>query len=281
MKISKSTLVGVVCAACCAACVALYLAHINQQAESERAEALARYGGEQIEVLVATRNIAAGETLTEGSVDTRLWLADLLPEGAVTSADEVVGKQLGSSILKGEVVSTQRLSKASSDFEVPEGMAAVSVPTRDVQALGGALQPSMSVQVYATGPSSTELLVKDALVLETSLTESASLTSSSSAWVTLAVPVESVQELVAAAQNLELYFVLLGEKGSSSASSEPGATEESAETNGSAAAGSSEAGEPNAAGNAGAVRDAAETDDVAATPAGSEAGPDAGSEGAS
>lgn len=213
MKVSKSTLVGVVCAACCAACVALYLAHVNQRAESERAEALARYGGEQIEVLVATRNIAAGETVTEGSVDTRLWLADLLPEGAVTSADEVVGKQLGSSILKGEVVSAQRLSKASSGFEVPEGMAAVSVPTRDVQALGGALRSNMSVQVYATGSSSTSLLIKDALVLETSLADSGSLTSSASAWVTLAVPEESVQELVAAAQNLELYFVLLGKKG--------------------------------------------------------------------
>jgi len=241
MKVSKSTLVGVVCAVCCAACVALYLAHVNQQAESERAEALARYGGEQIEVLVATRTIAAGETVTEGSVDTRLWLADLLPEGAVTSADEVVGKQLGSSILKGEVVSTQRLSKATSDFEVPEGMAAVSVPTRDVQALGGALQPSMSVQVYATGASSTSLLIKDALVLETSLVESGSLTSGSSAWVTLAVPAESVQELVAAAQNLELYFVLLGEQGASAG--EGGSADTADEIGAASAAGAGDAAE--------------------------------------
>lgn len=276
MKVSKSTLVGVICAVCCAACVALYLAHVNQQAESERAEALARYGGEQIEVLVATRNIAAGETVTEGSVDVQLWLADLLPEGAVTSADEVVGKQLGSSILKGEVVSTQRLSKTSSDFEVPEGMAAVSVPTRDVQALGGAVQPGMSVQVYATGASSTSLLIKDALVLETSLADSGSLTSSSSAWVTLAVPAESVQELVAAAQNLELYFVLLGDsedfagKGESAdAGDETGSSGVAASTS---AAGAGDAAESSGAAGS---ESASESEGAAA------AGTDAGSEGAS
>lgn len=276
MKVNKSTLVGVVCAVCCAACVALYLAHVNQQAESERAEALARYGGEQIEVLVATRNIAAGETVTEGSVDVQLWLADLLPEGAVTSADEVVGKQLGSSILKGEVVSTQRLSKTSSDFEVPEGMAAVSVPTRDVQALGGALQPGMSVQVYATGASSTSLLIKDALVLETSLADSGSLTSSSSAWVTLAVPAESVQELVAAAQNLELYFVLLGKSDDSVGKGESADAGDEADSSG-VAGSTSAAGAGDAAELSGAAgsQSASEPEGTAA------AGTDARSEGAS
>lgn len=210
MKFDKATLVGVVCALCCAGCVGLYTFSINERFESERAEALARYGGDQIEVVVATRAISAGETVSEGSVDTRLWLADLLPEGAVTSLEEVVGKQLGSSVLKGEVLSTQRLYKSSSELEVPGGMAAVSVPVRDVQALGGAILPGMSVQVYATGSSSTTLLVKDALVLETSLSGSGPLTSGSAAWATLAVPAASAQEIVAAAQNLELYFVLLG-----------------------------------------------------------------------
>ncbi len=210
MKLSKSTLVGVACAACCAACMALYIAQLNERAESARAEALARYGGEQVEVVVASRTISAGETVTEGSIETKLWLADLLPEGAVTSEVEVLGRQLGSSVLKGEVVSSQRLAKSSSNLEVPEGMAAVTVPARDVQALGGALRSGMCVQVYATGPSSTTLLVKDALVLETSVGESSALVSASSAWATLAVPSESAQEIVAAAQNLELYFVLLG-----------------------------------------------------------------------
>lgn len=210
MKVSKSTLAGIVCALCCAGCVAAYSAHVNDQAESDREEALARYGGEQIEVLVAARDIAAGETISEGSVESKLWLADLLPEGAATSSMDVVGKQAGSSILKGEVISTQRLSKDASDLSIPDGMAAVSVPARDVQAVGGALQPGMCTDVYATGSSSTTLLVEDALILETSLSEPSSLSSSAAAWITLAVPAASVQELVSAAQNLDLYFVLLG-----------------------------------------------------------------------
>ena len=207
MKLSRSSIAGIACGVCCAGCVALFMAQVNGEAESARAEALARYGGEQIEVCVASRSIAAGETITEGMVDTRVWLADLLPSGAVTQRADVVGKQAGSSILEGEVISSQRLAKADVTLDVPEGMTAVSVPARDVQAVGGVLRAGMRTDVYAVG-ATTALLISDALVLATNLAEGDSLVSSSVAWVTLAVAPESVQELVTAAQSMELYFTL-------------------------------------------------------------------------
>ena len=46
---------------------------------ARRADALARYGGDQVEVCVAKRDIAAGETVDSGAIETRLWVADLLP----------------------------------------------------------------------------------------------------------------------------------------------------------------------------------------------------------
>lgn len=207
-KANRSTVAGVACGLCCAGCVALFAAQVTSKAEDARNEALARYGGEQIEVCVASRSIAAGETITDGMVDAKLWLADLLPEGAITQETEIIGKQAGSGIVKGEVISSHRLTKADVTLDIPDGFTAVSIPARDVQAVGGALRAGMRADVYAVGASSTTLLVQNALVLATSSTEGGSLMSESVAWITLAVSPDSVQELVSAAQNLELYLTL-------------------------------------------------------------------------
>lgn len=208
MRVTKRTVAGIACALCCALCVGLYLVQAAGQVEQARAEALARYGGEQVEVCVATRNLAAGEVVGPGDVATKLWVADLLPEGAVTDSAQIVGCRLGSAIYKGEVVCARRTEVAANELSVPHGMAALSVPARSVQAVGGSVEPGMVVDVYATGPASTTRLVRSALVLATSAGSGENAAVSNTEWVTLAVKPQQVQELVAAAQNLELYFVL-------------------------------------------------------------------------
>lgn len=207
MKINRRMLASALCGVCCAACVGLYLMDVRNEADQARAEALERYGGDQIEVCVANRDIAAGEVVESGAVSTKLWVADLLPVGAVTDPAQVVGQRLGSAIYRGEVMSERRLEAAESELSVPEGMAAVSVPARAVQAVGGSVEAGMVVDVYATGPVSTVKLVSGALVLASSANGDGAA-ASNAAWVTLAVEPERVQEVVAAAQNLELYFVL-------------------------------------------------------------------------
>ena len=79
---------------------------------------------------------------------------------------------------------------------MPEGLTALSVPAKDVQAVGGAVAAGSRVDVYATGGTSTDVLASGVLVLATS-----------------ASAPESVQEIVAAAQKTELYFTLPGSEG--------------------------------------------------------------------
>ena len=213
-------LAGAICALLCATCLAVYLTQVNGEIEQARAEALARYGGEQLEVCVANRDIAAGEVVSESMVDTRMWIADLLPAGAITAREDVVGKKLGSSVLEGEVLSSKRFYESSSQLNVPQGLTALSIPVRDVQAVGGAIEAGMEVDVYATGSTSTTLLIEHTLVLATSLTQDGSDASQTVAWVTLAVSPSSVAELVAAAQSLELYLTLPTEGEAISSSTE-------------------------------------------------------------
>ena len=73
MTLKKKTLIiCLISGVLCAACVLLYANSVRSSAESARKEALARYGGEQIEVCVATKDIASGCTIDATNVETRL-----------------------------------------------------------------------------------------------------------------------------------------------------------------------------------------------------------------
>ena len=213
MKGRKAQAASIACGVVCALAVFAYTASVHGEAERARAEALARYGGDQVEVCVAARDIAPGETIDASSVEVRMWLADLLPPDAATSPDDVVGARPTSSILEGEVVSFRRFGEETSLVDVPEGLVAVSVPAQDVQAVGGAIAPGSLVDVYATGATSTSLIGEGVLVLATSASASADDIGGSVTWATLAVVPEAVQELVSAAQSMELYFALPSDGG--------------------------------------------------------------------
>ena len=206
----KMTIAAVACGIVCAACVIGFMASVQHQADEARAETLARYGGEQVEVCVATRDILAGERVDAGAVQMKLWVSDLLPEDPVRLPSEVVGKTATSGILKGEVVSARRFDAARDTLEVPPGKVAISVPAKDVQAVGGSLLPGMKVDVYASGDTTTTLLTEGISVLATSVAKEGS-SLSGLAWVTLAAAPEKVQEIIAAANRSSLYFTLPGE----------------------------------------------------------------------
>ena len=139
MRRNKTAAAGAICGVLCALCVLGYTQSVRGEAERARADALARYGGDQVEVCVAKRDIAAGETVDSGAVETRLWVADLLPPEAVRQTSEVVGSKASSTVLSGEVLSARRFGAASAAIDVPDGKVAISVPAKDVQAVGGAV----------------------------------------------------------------------------------------------------------------------------------------------
>ena len=208
MKRKRLTvLVSLICGVLCAVCVFIYVQGVQGEAESARAEALARYGGEQLEVCVAKRDIPAGQTITESDVELRMWVVDLLPADALSTLEEVVGKSPSSPIMEGEVVVEKRFQGEATSLDIPAGKAALSVPAEDVQAVGGALAAGVVADLYAAGSTSTTLLSRDVLVLETS-SQGQEGTGTSLSWVTVAVEPESVQELIDSAQKSQLYFVL-------------------------------------------------------------------------
>ncbi len=210
MNRRKARAVAIACGLLCATCVFVYLQSVKGEADAARAEALARYGGEQLEVCVAKRDIAAGETVEGDAMHMRMWLADLLPQDAVQSMEDVLGRQATSTILAGEVLSFKRFDEQRSELEIPQGLIAVSVPAKDVQAVGGAVVSGSVVDVYASGGVSTEAIARDVLVLATNANKTSTGASEGLAWITMALEPDVVQEVIAASEKTELYFTLPG-----------------------------------------------------------------------
>lgn len=215
----KNVIATVASGAACALLVLAFTQQVSGEAARERAEALERYGGEQVEVCVATSSISAGEMPTLGNTATQLWVSGLLPEDPVTSLSQVADKPVTTSIVKGEVLSLRHFDAAVSSVDVPEGLCALSVPAEDVKAVGGAISSGSHVDVYLSGGSGVSLLSRDTLVLATSAGgDESSSAKAKIAWITLAVPPDSVQEFLAAADKGSLHFVLPGKKPADEAS---------------------------------------------------------------
>ena len=193
---------AIVCGMVCAGSVLTYTYQVEANAAAQRTEALARYGGDQIEVCVATRSIAAGETVDASNVNTRQWLVDLLPENPVTNLSDVAGMQATSPIVAGEVLSHARFEGLATAIAVPAGLQAVGVELGSAQAVGGALEAGAIVDVYAAGASGTACIANQVLVAAVSEGSSGRIA------VTLAIAPEHVEELISTTQTASLYLTL-------------------------------------------------------------------------
>lgn len=204
--VDRNTRIAILAAVLCCACVFLYMWLLKVEANEYEADVASRYGADQIEVVVAKRDIAGGETISDSDVEVKRWTSSELPSNPVYSRADCVGKQLSSSVLAGEVVSFSRFEANASALDVPSGKDAISIPLEEASAVGGALMVGQKVDVYATGNNTTAKICSNVQILETS--NSAYETDGATKWITIAVDKDRAQEVVAAAQKLELYVAL-------------------------------------------------------------------------
>lgn len=148
-KQRKQAIIATACGIIAALCVFAYTATIQSEASMARASAIRAYGGDRVEVLVASKTIPIGGTIDESNTTTQEWLVDLLPQGqAARSYDELGGMVAQSEIRVNEPVLLERVGDGSSRITVPDGLAAASVASDDVLAVGGAIRAGSVVDVY-------------------------------------------------------------------------------------------------------------------------------------
>lgn len=190
-----------------AAMIALgYASTVRAEADRAREEALAKYGGDMVQVCVATRDIEPGEAIDEGNVIMEDWVAGLLPADAGLSLDAVVGRTATSRIPGRAVLCPVYFKAREAGIEIPEGAVAVSVAADEAHAVGGALGRGDAVDVYVSRDGVADRLCAASVVDTNALAEGGGAVR----WVTLAVGPESVEELLMATAVAPVTLVVPG-----------------------------------------------------------------------
>lgn len=132
---------------------------------------------QRVTMIVAARDIDVIRPLTEADIEVRSVPPDALPEGAVVSLNDVVGRIPVAPLWRGQPLVSRALGEDAAVFHtgltLRAGDRAIAIPVSAVSAVGGAIVPGARVDVLAVpvlgrAPAgrTTELLAVDALVLD-------------------------------------------------------------------------------------------------------------------
>jgi pilus assembly protein CpaB len=192
------------CAVLCVLLCGLYADHVQGEAERIRSEAIARYGGEVVTLVVATEALEPGEVVTQANVMERDWLADLAPDGAITKLQDVMGLEIREPSPQGAPLTDVNFRDDESIAAVPEGHVALTLPVTDKLGISRTVAQGSSLEAYQVGEEGTALIAKDMQVLS----RPSSAASIMAAQVTVAVLPDDVSAVLAASASGDLRLVV-------------------------------------------------------------------------
>lgn len=182
-----------------------YADSVREQAEHVRQDAIARFGGEVAQLVVATKTLETGEAISERNVRVCDWVSDLAPADAITSLDEVVGRELRVPVSEGSPLTELDFRGEEALAEVPSGHVALSVPATDKLGIARGVTRGSRVSAYAVSGGEPKLLAGDIEVLS-ELSSAPGVTSSQQ--LTIAVLPEQVPAVLGASATGDLRLVI-------------------------------------------------------------------------
>lgn len=126
-----------------------------------------------VPVIEASRDIEPQTVITEDMLKAVDVSSNLVPSGALTDKNAVVGKKAGTTILSGDVITARKLSQKAGGFVglIPDGMRAVSFSVNDVTGVSGFAKPGDKVDILLVTSRegmdriTSKILLKDVLIL--------------------------------------------------------------------------------------------------------------------
>lgn len=172
-----------------------------------------------VRVIVANGDLPPGLPAGSlaGAISEERVAANLVPEGALTSLENVAGLQTTTPIFDGQVLILRQFAETSATggLPIPPGRTAVAVKLDDPERVAGFVQPGSKVMVFQNVDETASVLLKDAPIVAvgpstTSNGESAeSADDKASTVVTFALTPEEATKVVSAVSNGSLYLGLL------------------------------------------------------------------------
>ena len=186
------------------ACLA-YAQTVRDEAQRVRASALERFGGEVAQLVVANQMLEAGDVVSEANVSVRDWASDLAPVGAITSLDEVFGRELSVPVAEGAPPTELNFRDGTVISAIPAGHVAVSIPVTDKLGISRSVTRGTRVSAYAVSSETPTLIAEEVEVLSEL---GAGVGIATSQQLTIAVLPEEVAAVLQASASGELRLVM-------------------------------------------------------------------------
>ena len=127
----------------------------------------------KVPVIEASKDIAPHTVITEDMIQAVEIDPALVPSGALTDKNAVVGKKAGIELFAGDVITARKLAQKPGGFVglIPDGMRAVSFSANDVTGVSGFAKPGDKVDILLVTSRegvdriTSKILLKDVLIL--------------------------------------------------------------------------------------------------------------------
>lgn len=176
---------------------------VKAEAQAEKTEAMARYGGEVTKVVVATATLEPGDSVNASKAEEKEWLAELVPEGAFGSLQELEGKTIGTPVAKGSPLCSVNIRGNDDGMEVPSGKVAIAVPLNERLGITSSVEIGSNLAAYKVSEGRTYLISSNVVVISVPTTTS----STNKGAITIAVPLPEVADIMSAASDSTLRLV--------------------------------------------------------------------------
>lgn len=182
-----------------------YADTVRRDAERVRSDAIARFGGEVAQIVVADQALEAGDVVSESNASVREWVADLAPSGAITSLEDVAGREVSVPAAQGAPLTELNFRDEQAISEVPAGHVALGVPVTDKLGISRGVTRGARVSAYAVSEGGPHLIAADVEVLS-ELGPSTGMVASQQ--VTIAVLPDDVPAVLGASASGDLRLVI-------------------------------------------------------------------------
>ena len=178
-------------------------------------------GGGEVSVVVSDQDIPAGtqldDLMADGALESMRIPENTMVRDAVTSLEDLEGRETSAAILAGEQISTTRLRGSTQlpggELGIPDGYTALSLPLESPRLAGGAIHQGDFVTVYATFdqqaniPAFTTALVPEVEVLKVGSSEAQGADSATN--ITLALKPNDARNVVHSQEQGSVWLSLL------------------------------------------------------------------------
>ena len=165
MSTKTRVIIASLCSCVVAICFIGYSKQVQQNANKLRKDAMAKYGGEVVELVVATCPLEVGDTVDTSCVKPCDWIVDLAPVEAIDDIDAVLGKTITVPLAQGAPLTKLNFRDSDTELSVPSGYVLISVPVTPKLGVTANTVKDTHAVAYSAKDSGTCLLASNVRIL--------------------------------------------------------------------------------------------------------------------